>query len=411
MKPSGHRWVRALLLVLSVGLVGGMTGCGNRATDDEQTELRLEPVSFAGEHPFTPPAGTDEDGVVPPDESGGTVPGDTAGMYGGSQAESSCDPDTLVETLAAHPDQTAAFAGVLEISTAEISTYIDSLTPVVLRSDILIVNHGFQHGEAVPIPAVFQAGTAVLVDESGAPVVKCYCGNPLTAPTEIEPGEFVGTEWATFSATAITIIEPASVAVSTFTLIEPDTGTAFDRPRATRGDEDEPTDLPAPSPAGPSPTPTEPAEATASWVVGGCYAEDDDLFGQVLVRNHDDETHSYEVTVEFGPDGSFGEAVDWVTDVSPDQTARRRFTTAAVTETDDGPVPCRITQLLDETGARPVPGPPLPPPPDAPRPTSTPTPSPTTPSPTPVEPEPTEPDTPTPPAPSPPTGTPAEPTG
>jgi hypothetical protein len=45
---------------------------------------------------------------------------------------------------------------------------------VLLRSDTVVTNHGFANGCSTTIPAVLQAGTAVLVDDKGVPVTKCY---------------------------------------------------------------------------------------------------------------------------------------------------------------------------------------------------------------------------------------------
>ena len=69
---------------------------------------------------------------------------------------------------------------------AGIGAYVDSLTPVVLTDDTLVTNHGYRDGHATTLPAVLQAGTAVMVDTLGVPRVKCNCGNPLTPPELVE---------------------------------------------------------------------------------------------------------------------------------------------------------------------------------------------------------------------------------
>jgi hypothetical protein len=60
-----------------------------------------------------------------------------------------------------------------------VKKYIAKLHPVTLTRDTQVTNHAYKNGRAVPFQAILQAGTAVLVDKYGTPVVRCYCGNPL----------------------------------------------------------------------------------------------------------------------------------------------------------------------------------------------------------------------------------------
>jgi hypothetical protein len=132
---------------------------------------------------------------------------------------------------------------VLGISTTQISTYVAGLTPVILRSDTLVTNHGFANGQATVIPAVLQAGTAVLIDDKGFPVTKCYCGNPLTPPTYYGPKwepRYRGPTWPGFSGTSITIIQSTTVIIDTFVLVDPRTRQPFERPRGSNGAQDTP---------------------------------------------------------------------------------------------------------------------------------------------------------------------------
>src|SRR5258706_80541 len=109
---------------------------------------------------------------------------------------------------------------------------VAGLTPVILRTDTAVVNHGFVNGQATTVPAVLQAGTAVLVDKNGVPVTKCFCGNPLTQPTtfSLQQAKFVGTPWVNFSNTTIVTIQANTTVVNNFTLVEPITGAPFSRP-------------------------------------------------------------------------------------------------------------------------------------------------------------------------------------
>ena len=78
---------------------------------------------------------------------------------------------------------------MLGIDPADIATYVGTLTPMQLRADTRVTNHGFVDGHATSLQSVLQAGTAVLVDDHGRPRVKCGCGNPLLDPvaTPITP--------------------------------------------------------------------------------------------------------------------------------------------------------------------------------------------------------------------------------
>jgi hypothetical protein len=193
----------------------------------------------------------------------GTIAGNTAGLFGGTQQLSSCDPHKLVTFLQAHPDKAAAWAGVLGIAPANIPVFVSTLTSVVLRTDTAVINHGFVDGHVTTFAAVLQAGTAVLVDRHGFPVTRCACGNPLTVPGVFTKPTFTGTPWPTFSSTSITIIQSVTVVINTFTLVEPKTGVAFQRPAGTHGGDDSAPVPPPPSPgvapAQPPPSATTPA--------------------------------------------------------------------------------------------------------------------------------------------------------
>jgi hypothetical protein len=121
---------------------------------------------------------------------------------------STCNPQAMVAFLQQDPDKAVAWAGVMGISPADIPAFVGGLTSVVLRSDTMVANHGFENGHATIIAAVLLAGTGVLVDQRGLPVVKCFCGNPLTLPIAFQRATFVGTSWPNFATTTITFIQP-----------------------------------------------------------------------------------------------------------------------------------------------------------------------------------------------------------
>jgi hypothetical protein len=159
--------------------------------------------------------------------------------------QGSCDAEQMVAFLEANPDTAAAWAGVLGIGVGEIRSYVATLTPVILRSDVYVTNHGFVNGRPTVIPAVLQAGTAVFVDRYGTPVVKCYCGNPLTKPPPRAPGiTYVGPRWPGFTQINITVVVSTTVIIDTFTLVDPATNQGFGRPAGTDGSDDGPAPPP-----------------------------------------------------------------------------------------------------------------------------------------------------------------------
>jgi hypothetical protein len=180
----------------------------------------------------------------------------------------------MVAFLQANPEKAAAWAGVLGISAASIPGYVAELTPVILRSDTYVTNHGFAGGRATTLTSVLQAGTAVMVDKFGTPRVKCYCGNPLTPAIVPASPRFVGTAWPLFTETRITVITSTTTVINTYTLVDPVTTEVFERPIGSSGSVDRPVSggpgTPAPGPTtAPAASVPGPATAPAASVPGG----------------------------------------------------------------------------------------------------------------------------------------------
>ncbi len=254
---------RPALLAALLALMLAVVGCGR---GEDETAVNLEPVSHPGANPFTPPTGSDQPSVTPPPGSAGTFPGDTVGLFGGTRNAASCDKAQLVAFLKQDPAKAAAWASVVGIAVGDIEAFVATLTPAVLRSDTRVTNHGFVDGKATDIPAVLQAGTAVLVDPHGMPVTKCFCGNPLTPPTAIESKNFIGSRWSSFSQEQVTVIAPVTQNVQQFVLVDPGTGQSFQRPSGTTGRQDVPATAPAPSAF---PTPTAPVPPPTAGITPG----------------------------------------------------------------------------------------------------------------------------------------------
>ena len=237
-------------------------------------EIFLEPIDFEGDDPFTEPVTVDgasalgeavgdlrdeEDGVVQ-----GAVHGSEPGLYGGTLNQAVCDREQLVDFLGDNADKANAFADVLGIDVDDIPDYVAELTPVVLRGDTRVTNHGFADGEATPFQAVLEAGTAVLVDVEGIPRVKCFCGNPLTEPIELESPTYSGDEWDGWDPADIQVTS-VDVDVDIFVITDVINGGTFTRPAGTDGDDDEPGDgeeEPPPETTLPPPETTTPPETT-----------------------------------------------------------------------------------------------------------------------------------------------------
>jgi hypothetical protein len=229
----------AVPVLLLATLLGGCGDAGEAIT-------RLT-VGSPGPDPYTLMSNTDRQ-KIQPGTGGGTKGGDAPGLYGGTRQAASCDPAKLVAFLQANPDKAKAWGRVHRIGPGDIPGFVGRLTPVLLRTDTLVTNHGYKGGKPTRIPAVLQRGIGVLVNEYGVPVVKCNCGNPLTQPEKkISPddAEYKGASWPGFSKRRVTKIQKKAV-VQSFVLVDPDATMGFDRPVATTGGEDGPPEaLPA----------------------------------------------------------------------------------------------------------------------------------------------------------------------
>lgn len=133
--------------------------------------------------------------------SDGAVSGAARGLYGGSLDVLTCDGGGIADYLKADAGKRRAFASVVGVDESKVEEYILGLTSVVLLHDTWVTNHGYEDGKATAFPAVLQAGTAVLVDASGVPRVRCACGNPLSEPDRAaaDPADAVS-PWSEYSA-------------------------------------------------------------------------------------------------------------------------------------------------------------------------------------------------------------------
>ena len=205
-------------------------------------EVFLAPANEQGPNTFTPNVATSSPSVTQatapptsPTSSGAarsvaSLSGSAPGLYGGTRDNSTCDAARMVDYLNRNPDKARAWAAVEGIAPGAIADYVSRLTPVFLRSDTRVTNHGFLNGRATSIQTVLQAGTAVLVDDHGIPRVRCACGNPLTEPVPVTSApRYTGTRWATFNPTTIVVVNVSTTVINNFTLIDVNTGATFIR--------------------------------------------------------------------------------------------------------------------------------------------------------------------------------------
>jgi hypothetical protein len=238
-------------------------------------EVFLQAADKSGPDPFTPSTAKNSS-TAPVSPSPATasaqsnavqgVDGGAPGLYGGSRNVSSCDVEQQIKYLQATPAKTQAFAGVEGIAPSQVPAYLRSLTPVQLRMDTRVTNHGYRNGTATNYQAVLQAGTAVMVDGHGVPRVRCACGNPLTQPVA-QQGAFrqAGDAWPSYRPSNTVVITPAPQIINVFVIYDPHHKAWIGRHRGDTGHHDRPVKPPArpsPSVSGTTPTPSSPCASS-----------------------------------------------------------------------------------------------------------------------------------------------------
>jgi hypothetical protein len=194
-RERARRWAIVLIGGVALVVAGALVGASflvmgpkgrpsPKGTGGDLQVVEYEQPSAAGDDPFTTVADVDGEDVVRFKRTSGSSAVDEAEPFGGSGSLHVCDREALVTFLLSHKQQRRVWAGVLGIDSDKdsVSRYVRSLTPVTLTVDTRITNHMYVNGRAVPFQSILVAGTAVLVDKYGRPVVRCKCGNPLLPP-------------------------------------------------------------------------------------------------------------------------------------------------------------------------------------------------------------------------------------
>ncbi|MEW2135468.1 DUF6777 domain-containing protein [Streptomyces sp. NPDC005409] len=235
-------------LLAALGLFAA--GCGGSdapasGAGPESQELHLQPVGSPGPDPFTDSSATAESAPVQPPmpnptgQGIRTVNADTPGLYGGTQRLGSCDVEQQVRYLTADTAKARAFAQASDIEQAKIPEFLRDLTPVVLRADTRVTNHGFRDGRADSFQSVLQAGTAVLVDEHGMPRVRCGCGNPLASPRAAKGSPVhKGDPWNGYQPNQVVVIEPTAHEINNLVIVNIADNTWIERKRGDDGAQD-----------------------------------------------------------------------------------------------------------------------------------------------------------------------------
>ncbi|MDQ1013865.1 DUF6777 domain-containing protein [Streptomyces afghaniensis] len=252
---------------------GGGTGASDGGTSTSEGEVFLQPAADTGPDPFTESTAKESSAspVSPSPTELATqnavqgVQGGAPGLYGGTRNVASCDVEKQITYFKGAPDKQRAFASVARVDPPDVPAYLRSLTPVVLRIDTRVTNHGYSDGRATSYQAVLQAGTAVLVDDRGVPRVRCACGNPLSAPVAQQSApKTTGKAWPGYKPSTVVAVTPAPKPVDVFVVCEPD-GEWFKRHKGDTGKKDRKTEKPdKPSPSVSVTTPTSPPTDTTS---------------------------------------------------------------------------------------------------------------------------------------------------
>ncbi|MFJ8017205.1 DUF6777 domain-containing protein [Streptomyces sp. NPDC096339] len=247
--PRRHAPAGAALFA-ALGLFAAGCGGHDKATANagpESQEVYLQPVASAGPDPFTTSSATAESAPVQPplpNPTGRgirTVSADTPGLYGGTQRLGSCDVEQQVRHLTEDNAKARAFAEAASIEQAKIPEFLRGLTPVVLRADTRVTNHGFRDGRADGYQSVLQAGTAVLVDEHGMPRVRCGCGNPLGSPRAAKGAPVhKGDAWNGYQPNQVVVIEPTVHVINSLVIVNIADNTWLERKHGDDGAQDRP---------------------------------------------------------------------------------------------------------------------------------------------------------------------------
>jgi hypothetical protein len=229
-------------VALLAAACGGAPATRPRQAGPHGVTVRLVPVKQPPIDAFLPATGATDAVVASRSQDAAAISAGTIGLYGGTEHEAACDTSSIIASLRGASLLTA-WSAVLGVGPSELDAFTASLTPVVLRADTLVTRHGYRDRAATSAPAVLEAGTAVLVDPYGNPVMRCSSGDPLTGTdlttAALHTALFTGAAWTGFRADGVAEVTSAPTRLDTLVLTGLGGGSEFSRPIGTSGDADE----------------------------------------------------------------------------------------------------------------------------------------------------------------------------
>ncbi|MET7982589.1 DUF6777 domain-containing protein [Streptomyces sp. NPDC005281] len=277
--PQRPWWRSAPRVALITGVVAaavilGLVFTGGGGSKNASSEVFAQSADKSGPDPFTESTANDSsiESQTPtaapsaPTSKGGAYSGNAPGLYGGTRNVSSCDVEKQISALNADPAKNKAFASVERIQPNAVPAYLRSLTPVQLRLDTRVTNHGYRNGAPTSYQAVLQAGTAVLVDSRGVPRVRCACGNPLLEPVPQKGTvKTTGDPWPSYRAQNNVAVVPSTTVINVFVLYDPASNEWIARHRGDDVKKDKKTHPPvSPSPSASDSRSASPSTSTST---------------------------------------------------------------------------------------------------------------------------------------------------
>nr|WP_176986076.1 DUF6777 domain-containing protein [Streptomyces sp. 2231.1] len=225
------RMVAATAAVIVAVVLAVVFTRGGGGSSAKGGEVFLQSAGSTGQDPYTPSTARQNSAAPEPAVSAMPttgaanevrgVEGGAPGLYTGTKNVPACDVDKQITYLRADPAKNRSFASASGVQPSGVPAYLRSLTPVQLRVDTRVTDHGYRAGSGTARQAVLQAGTAVLVDGHGVPRVRCASGNPLTPPVaQRATPKIVGQRWAAYSPARVVVVTPAAKPVKVFVLFD-----------------------------------------------------------------------------------------------------------------------------------------------------------------------------------------------
>ncbi len=247
VRPSRRLSLSVMTLAAVVGIgTGVLTGpaapifepVGHSAVGTFTPDQRTVAVTTAA--PPGPPTGTP---AAPRSPVGIPVAGDAGDLYGSPRGSAPCDRNALATYLTDRPELAERWSREANSDgrgpgRGGLESYFPTLTPVQLRSDTQLVEHGLEDGDVVSAPVVLQAGSVVLVDKLGLPRVRCLNGNLLTVPDPAGAARPPsGEPWPGYDPAATVSVTAAASPIAQFSVVDP-AGTRFRRNSGSAGEAD-----------------------------------------------------------------------------------------------------------------------------------------------------------------------------